>query len=130
MNGPWREPDAESVDLYPGLVVHDGRVTGSITVGQSRLPVWAFISEAIINGWESANEGYDVEKTYGWTADDMAKFFYYLMEQRGEFGRLVLLLADCERMDRPARPWWGTKKHRKRMADQLRRCLEIMEAEA
>jgi hypothetical protein len=54
--GVWREPSEESVDLYPGLVVHDGRVSGSITTGRSRLPLWAFMFVAIRDGWGGTSE--------------------------------------------------------------------------
>lgn len=134
MTGPWREPAEESDDLYPGLCVHDGRQSGSITVGCSRLPVWAFIWPAIVHGWDQEAEwGYEPSQ-YGWDADKMGAFLHNLMELRGEFGRLLLVLADAERCER-VRPrwdgpaWWETKKHRKRVADQLRRCLAVLEAQ-
>lgn len=133
-DGIWRDPDEESTDLYPDLVVHDGRVSGSITVGQSRLPVWAFIGSVIRSGWEEAERGWDyIESEYGMTAEKMAKFIYCLMEQRGEMGRLLLVVADAERCEQQRgdfRPWWRTKRHNKRVADQLRRCLAALEAEA
>ena len=47
MSTPWRNPAEESLGLYPGLVVDDGRQSGSITVGQSRLPLWSFIGTAL-----------------------------------------------------------------------------------
>lgn len=131
MSGPWRDPDEESVDLYPGLVVHDGRVTGSITVGSSRLPLWAFAALAIGQGWDAVEDSYDVAD-YGYTANDLCGFVGGLMEMRGEFGRLLLVLADAERCERNSshrRPWWETKRHRKRVADQLRRCLAVLEPE-
>ena len=89
MSGPWRHPDEESVDLYPGLVVHDGRVSGSITAGRSRLPLWAFSWEAITRGWGEVETGYEPGR-YGIGAEDFAQFVTDLLEQRGEFGRLVL----------------------------------------
>lgn len=124
----WRHPPEESDDLYPGLTVSDNRVTGSITVGRSRLPVWAFVSEAVTHGWDSAEHFYEPSE-YGMDAEDLGTFLYRLMELRGEFGRLLLLLADAERCESLSghRPWWKTKRHRKRVGDQLRRCLATLE---
>lgn len=127
-----RHPGEESIDLYPGLVVSDGqhsRVTGSITAGRSRLPLWAFMGQAIQFGWdEEVAYNYEPEE-YGWTKEQAAAFIHHLMELRGEFGRLLLVLADAERCEANGgrRPWWSTKRHRKRVADQLRRCLEVLE---
>lgn len=136
---PWRDPAEESVDLYPGLVVSDDRVSGSITVGRSRLPLWAFVAWLPDLGWDEVVRSWDyIEKPepdgYGWDADKMGEFLHCLMEMRGEFGRLLLVMADAERCERrrgrafgPA--WWETKKHRRRVAAQLRRCLDALEAE-
>jgi hypothetical protein len=126
-NGPWRCPRTESASLYPKLSLNDGRVSGSITVGLSRLPLWAFSTEAIKHGWETADDEYDID---GLTEDDFAGFIYNLLEMRGEFGRLLLMLADAERRDRQASvtapPWWQGKKNRKQIAAQLRRCLAVL----
>lgn len=128
MTGPWREPREESANLYPGLVVHDGRVSGSITVGPTRLPLWAFIGWAVEQGFDAAAEDYYSEHYHEWFGKhDLAIFLSNLMELRGEFGRLLLVLADAERRDRGRTPWWETKRHRKRVGDQLRRCLEILD---
>lgn len=144
---PWREPAEESVDLYPGLVVHDGRVSGSITVGQSRLPLWAFSSVAITHGWDEVESGWS-PSDYEFTAPNLAGFLGDLLEMRGEFGRLLLVLADAERRDRerqedalvphgpivnvtpgdpdavelPA-PWWDDPELSGPVIEQLRRCL-------
>jgi hypothetical protein len=124
----WREPDEESVDLYPGLVVHDGRQSGSITVDRSRLPYWAFAGwdwDEIVTGWDY------ITTDYGWTEERHRLFLHDLLEPRGEFARLLLVIADAERCDRVrggVAPWWETKRHRKRVGDQLRRCLAMLEA--
>ena len=145
----WRTPAEESTDLYPGLVLADDRVTGSITIGRTRLPLWAVISEVIRKGWDFVEEEYYpdldsdninfgestpeenrarcIQEYYSFNAEKAAEFFYNLLEQRGELGRLVLLLADVERMSTFQRHWTETKKHRQRMIKQLRRCLEILE---
>lgn len=135
--GIWRDPAEESMDLYPGLVVHDNRQTGSITAGRSRLPVWAFCTTAILgqwseggkqySGWGSVEGSYNPEE-YGLTEEDFANFIYCLMELRGEFGRLLLVLADMERRERHWRSWWQTKVNRGRMRRQLRRCLAVLDA--
>lgn len=117
MSGPWRDPGEETVGLYPGLVVCDDRVTGSITIGRSRLPVWStYVSFP------------EYEEEYGVTAADLGDFVHHLLEMRGEFGRLLLMLADAERRDLVAgKPWWDKARDRKRVAAQLRRCLAVLE---
>lgn len=152
--GVWRRPAKESAELYPGLVVHDDRVSGSITLGRSRLPMWAFVSWLPDGGWASVEKGWD--ELYGWNAEKMASFLYDLMEHRGEFARLLLVLADVERReqnltDRALRradtdrdgmvrlafgpddegtrlpgAWWEQPKLRARVEDQLRRCLAAL----
>lgn len=128
MSGPWREPREESADLYPGLVVHDGRVSGSITLGQSRLPIWCLAWDVSLEttGHEYARDDYKVSEA------DLMRFLNLLFDLRGEFARLLLVLADAERCDRGGRtpPWWETKRHRKRVGDQLRRCLDALEPKA
>lgn len=122
------------MDLYPGLTVHDGRVSGSITVGRSRLPVWAFIWTALTDGWEETEKDYEPGQ-YGWDAEKMGAFLHDLMELRGEFGRLILELANAEHHDRiaegtdnPLTAWWADSPEiRERVAAQLRRCLACLE---
>ena len=115
----------ESDDLYPGLSVNDHRVTGSITVGCTRLPLWAFTGAAITHGWDYVEEGWE-PSAYGFTDRDLGHFLYLLLEQRKEFARLLLVLADAERSSesrRNGRHWLAVKKQRRRVASQLRRCL-------
>lgn len=126
---PWRTPDEESDDLYPGLVVHDGRQAGSITVGCSRLPLWAFIGVAVTQGWDEVEAGWSPTEHYGFTADDLANFLHNLLEQRGEIGRLLLVLANAERRERSV-PWWERKNLRQPVIDQLRRCLAALDPSA
>ena len=125
--GVWREPDEESVGLYPGLVVDDGRQTGSITVGRSRLPIWAFIGQ-LVSGIETIEhtwEGYRVGE-YGLPPHDLGTFLYNLMEQRGEFGRLLLILADVERREGD-NAWWEVKRQRNRVRKALDSCLAALD---
>lgn len=103
MSGPWRDPDEESTGLYPGLVVHDGRVSGSITVGQSRLPLWAFVGLIPTHGWEEADFAYNLTEC-GYTAEAHGQFLRDLLEMRGEFARLLLVLADAERCEQKRGP--------------------------
>ena len=130
MTGPWREPAQESVGLYPGLVVHDGRVSGSITLGASRLPAWCFRPD-----WPEWDAYYsDQQETgaphHGVSRQHLAGFVVDLFELRGEFARLLLVLADAERCDRGRGlrelAWWETKRHRRRVRAQLRRCLAAL----
>lgn len=128
-DGVWRDPPDETVDMYPGLVVADNRVTGSITIGVSRLPMWAL-------AWYSYDDAvfaYPQLDEYGWTGQRHHEFLHDLLEARGEFARLLLTLADAERCDR-LKPsggvgWWRTRRHRKRVGDQLRRCLATLEGD-
>lgn len=125
MTGIFRGPAEETQD-YPGLFVHDARVTGSITVSQSRLPYWALAGldwHEVVTGWPH------IESEYGWTFEKHADFLYCLMEMRGEFARLLCVLADAERrgqhhMDTP---WWETKGQRRRVLRQLKRCVAALE---
>lgn len=120
----WRNPASESDDIYPGLVVHDGRVTGSITIGPTRIPLWA-IAPGLV-----ANQGILDDYEAKWTLSEAAEFFYCLTEQRGEFGRLILELAAAERAERHSgrdAPWWQTKRRKKRVLDQLKRCVACLE---
>lgn len=127
----WREPDEQS-NIYPGLMVHDGVQTGSICLRDTRMPLWSFIADVVHSGYEKGAGDYGIGPTK-WDADDMTKFLYCLLEMRGEFGRLLLTLADAERLEQKRgafhTPWWDTKRHKKRVGDQLRRCLEALEAE-
>lgn len=95
----WRDPDEESVGLYPNLVVHDGRQRGSITIGRSRLPIWSVIYTAIEHDWDEVERGWAPTQHYGFTARDLAEFVHSICQVRGEFARLVLMLADAERSD-------------------------------
>jgi len=125
------KPAEETLDLYPGLVVCDDRVSGSITAGQSRLPLWAFVGTVVADGWEtvvSEEDGWPyMEEDYGWTQQKMSDFLYHLMQPRGEFGRLVLLLAEMNRMSEEANaPWLSDEEQRQRMREQLQRCLDAL----
>jgi hypothetical protein len=72
---------AESLDLHPGLVVHDGRQGGSIT--------------AIHQTWADVEADWSPSR-YTLTAETMADFLHNLLSVRGEFGRLLLALANAQ----------------------------------
>jgi len=129
----WREPYEETADIYPGLCVHDGRVTGSITLGRSRLPLWAIIGTAVREGWrgvesEWGTAGGGVPEATGvdWGEDELVDFLYHLLEARGEFGRLLCVLADVDRRER-GKPWHEVKKYRAAVIAQLRRCIDVLD---
>jgi hypothetical protein len=126
----WRDP-AEQTSEYPGLFVHDGRVTGSITAGQSRLPLWAFAGW----DWGEVVASYPQVEEYGWTEQRHAGFLHHLLQHRGEFARLLLVLADAERRDREreeddltAPVWWDDPDLSRPVIEQLRRCLAALES--
>lgn len=108
-DGVWREPAEESLDLYPGLVVHDGRVNGSITAGRSRLPLWCFVSTAVRDGWDDVEHSWEPSR-HGMTGEMFGEFLYDLLELRGEFGRLLLVLADAERREGELRGRWLSER--------------------
>lgn len=127
----WREPPEETAD-YPGLTLCDNRVSGSINIGPSRLPIWAIIHAAIHGDWHDVESGWS-PGNYGFTADDLSGFLYFLLEQRGEFGRLLMILADVERIDNDrddagldVAPWWQQPDSRDRVISQLERCLAVL----
>lgn len=128
----WREP-AECTTDYPGLEVQDNRVSGSINVGPTRLPLWAIVHEVIEDGWEEAAEDYNITPDL-LTQRQFAGFLYCLLEQRGELGRLLCILADVERQEHEASEddgdwvWWKWPEHRQRVIDQLDRCATMLRA--
>lgn len=148
--GPWRHPAEETVG-YPNLVVHDGRQSGSITVGQSRLPLWAIISTAITRDWDEVEAGWSPTENYGFTQDDLVQLVYSLFQLRGDFARLILALANGQRVDEqmsdahyaengveldpgvvdithvsPPPRWWDTPELAAPVAVLLERCLTIV----
>ncbi len=84
---------------YPGLAVNKGRVSGSIVIDGTRLPLWAFVWQAAAHGWDDVSRSYDMGNI-GYTVDDLGSFMSHLLEQRNEFGELILVLADVERTDK------------------------------
>jgi hypothetical protein len=87
---------------YPGLVVDDGRVSGSITMGHSRLPLWCVIQTIVKAGYGAAIRSHpDIVNRA--TSDEIGWFLYDLLENRKKLARLLCVLADVERREREAR---------------------------
>ena len=142
--GPWRKPGELSADVYPGLSVWDDRVTGSITLNDSRLPLWAFVWTAVRDGWDTVEDSWEPGATYGYGHDDFGSFLVDLLELRGEFGRLVCMLANAERIEREQEPtvigddghgnpvaemdpaWWERPDLCEPIVVQLRRCIDTL----
>lgn len=118
----WRKPAVESTDIYPGLVVQDDRVGGSITVRQSRLPLWVLVRPSINGGWSHVQEGWDVD-AYDFTPQEFSEFLYNLLESRGEFARLLLELANANREELH---WWHDKTLVRTVLNQLEICREAL----
>lgn len=128
--GPWGEPRRSTTGLYPGLVLNDKVLSGSITAGHSRLPLWA-MTFAVRDIQQILEDNFN--NLHGWDAEQFSGFIHELLEMRGEFGRLLLVLANAERLEgvREGRgdhdtPWWAHEPSRKRIAAQLRKCLDII----
>ena len=121
----WRKPATETHG-FPKLMVHDNIQSGSINVRDTRLPLWAIIFTAIREGWEEVEHGWSPTENYNYTKEDLAHFLYCLLEQRGEFGRLLLLLANVEKPDRDYLAWWEIASVRNRVKKQLQRCIDAL----
>jgi len=128
---PRGELFPESVFRGGPDLVHDGRVTGSITLGQSRLPVWALMADLCGRGWPAVERNWPQVLEYRWTADRFAAFLCDLTESRGEFARLLLALAAVQRREQAKEyyhPRWVNNRDRKALREQLQRCLAALGA--
>jgi hypothetical protein len=77
------EHEGAVTEDYPGLVVDDGRVSGSITMGHSRLPLWCVIQTMVKAGYGAAIQSHpDIVNRA--TADEIGWFLYDLLENRKE----------------------------------------------
>lgn len=125
-----RDPDEETED-FPKFVVHDGRMTGSITAGRTRLPLWCFISDVIDKGWAEVADDREITEI---TQEDFSRFLYHLLEHRGDFGRLLCILADVERQGSDIRTkgdtfsWWYHPDMKARVREALQRCIDSLDA--
>jgi len=126
----FRRRGRETED-YPGLVVCDNRVSGSITAGRSRLPLWALTGTLSANGWAGVEENW--EDTHGLTNETFFEFVHHLLESRRSFGRLLSILADVarredERRERVDWPFWRDHKPSvRRVKKVLEECLRELE---
>lgn len=120
--GIWRHP-AKQTNSYPKLMVNDNIMSGSINIRDTRLPLWAIIYTAINEGWNQVESGWSPTKRYNFQKDDLAHFIYCLLEQRGEFARLLLLLANAENK---SDCWWEKRTHRNKVLIQLKRCINAL----
>ena len=118
----WRNPSEESTNIYEGLVVQDNRVGGSITVRQSRLPLWTLIGTAIRENWSDVQDGWNVDD-YNYSAEELADFLYRLLEMRGEFARLILELATAQKQNDF---WWIDENICENVRAQLQKCLNSL----
>lgn len=126
--GVWREPPTETTD-YPGLTVNDARVNGSINIRDSRLSLWAIVGTAVTLGWGEVEQQWSPSR-YDYAAHELAMFLGCLLEQRGEFARLLCVLADVERRQERSwtgPPWWERKTSRRRVLRALRACVAALE---
>ena len=123
--GIWRTP-AVQTNGFPKLMLCDDVVTGSINVRNTRLPLWAIITTAIIEGWDAVERGWSPEERYGYTKEDLAHFLYCLLEQRGEFWRLLLLLAKAEHSEKDFDCWWETPYYCNKVKAQLQNCIDAL----
>ena len=119
--GVWRRKGTRSKG-FPKLMVDDNVQSGSINVRNTRLPLWAIITTAITEGWEQVERGWESENHYNYSRHDLAHFLYCLLEQRGEFGRLLMLLAKVERLE----CWWENTNARRRVIKQLQNCMDAL----
>lgn len=155
MTGVWREPYEETED-YPGFVVHDGRVAGALTIGRSRLPLYSILPDSLTESSVAhAAEAFGTDIT----RDEVLGFLCDLLSGvRGEFARLLLAIANAERLEQeredeilaaadtegtglvditPGRegavqlppPWWDDPVLRAPVASQLLRCLDALEGQ-
>ncbi len=116
-----RFPGEQSDALYPGLVVHDERVTGSITIGPTRLPLWSRIAAIVEDGWSEDDE------LHGWTLAKMKDFLTSILNARGEFARLLLVLGNIEHQSHQNDAlWWADHKSSDCAAKQLQVCIDGM----
>lgn len=127
------DPQFKVTEDYPGFVVHDDRVTGSVTLGPTRMPLWAPISTMVEAGYHSAVESWPSLPKYG-SAEAIGSFLQDLFQQRKEFGRLLCVLADVERREREARnendslqPWYANNENVERVRTALQNCLQHLE---
>jgi hypothetical protein len=132
--GPWRvdPPEPPGTEDYPGLVVCEGYRRGSIRTKDRGLELWCWIYELVTQAdWDGVNRDYEP----GISPDDFARFLVNLLNHRGEFGRLVCVLADVERWEVEGEdndrfvPWWRDSDQRARLRAALLECVAALDEE-
>lgn len=126
------ERERRETEDYPGFVVCDNRRFGSITLGHTRQAVRDVLSYAMtVEGWDDAIAGYgwdeDPEGTIaGVSLTDLGNLLDVLFDLRGDYGRLVLAMANAER--RGGGSWPERPRIRKPVVDLMRSCLADLES--
>lgn len=148
-HGPWQQPGYKGDDIYPGFGCDDGMRAGGINIGNTRQLVHDLIGSILEGGWDEAETDYGTQTC---TDREYGRFLHDLLDMRGEFGRLLLLLAaavriavikddakvnahwaeahpgaqmcDCMAIDHLA--WWEDPEVYGPVVEQLRRCLNVL----
>lgn len=119
MNPARKEPN-RSRKLYKPLLVNDARVSGSITLGDSRLPIWAIPHHFDIQthqGTETYTDAYDQEISDA----DLGNFLDDLLNCRKSQARLLLALANNSRLESKRSQLW--------LIEALTECLQVERTE-
>ncbi len=122
----------EITEDYPGLIVHDGRQSGAITIGHTRLPISAVMSTIVAEGWSGFEKGWGpVAENYdGYMAVDLSRFLGDLFDVRKEVARLVLSIANWNRgrEDSETGEWLPPDAETEdQLRDALVACLESLD---
>ena len=129
----WRDPSEEREE-FPGIWLADNRVSGSITLGRSRLPLWCLVYTLVSEGWPGVEAGWMPGVEAGWMPghgrDVTSDFLYNLLSQRGEFGRLLCALATAEHLlpEDSDEMWQEIEELAAPVRAQLQRCLDVLDA--
>jgi hypothetical protein len=91
MTTPGLRRPAECTEDYPGFTVDDGRVTGSINIGPTRLSLWAVTPYAFHYAAAELSEAWPHRDPADW--GDAGTFLANLLNVRGDFARLMCVLA-------------------------------------
>jgi hypothetical protein len=130
--------DRDEHEDYPGLIVCNARMAGQITYTRSRLPVSTAFPYVLMGGWAEFEAGWDcIESDYGWTAERLGQFLDRLFEHRGEFARLLCVLADVQRVADEAdevdadfwpKSWYEMPEQCERVRAALAACFDTVES--
>lgn len=149
-HGPWQRPDYHGDDIYPPFGCWDKMRAGGVNIGNTRQLVHDLIGSILTGGWDQAVSEFGDQAC---TDDDYGRFIHDLLGVRGEFGRLLLTLAaaekaehdkveaDSERHFAEVHPgshlcdcggriplaWWEDPDLSRPVAEQLRRCIDVLE---